>query len=307
MNDPYFAMIAFAYVVDKNSVKAGAKALGLTENKASELVANLEEHLGKQLLIRRARSFDLTAEGQKIYQAAREMLEIGTEGLQSLTSERKSRMQVLRLDMPVFLSGGILREVVQDFLLAHPAVSIELNFEQDTSEKGLELFDLVVSPDSPTSEDISFRKIEGTGAAFYAAPDLAERIKATPVRDVPSVIPILLGTDFSASEWAKLFYRGAGSVFPAISYRIKCDDIGLVHNLCRSGAGLAILPRSRVGPDLASGRLVQVLADLPVRQLEFFAQWRKTNVRLPLIQTFLDHVDDRLNRMRAELSYRSKP
>ena len=78
MNDPYFAMIAFAFVVDKNSVKAGAKALGLTENKASELVANLEEHLGKQLLIRRARSFDLTAEGQKIYQAAREMLEIGT-------------------------------------------------------------------------------------------------------------------------------------------------------------------------------------------------------------------------------------
>ncbi|PLS22005.1 LysR family transcriptional regulator [Neptunicoccus cionae] len=307
MIDPHFAMIAFAYVVDKNSVKAGAKALGLSESKASDLIANLEDHLGKQLLIQRARSFDLTAEGHRIYQAAREMLEIGTEGLQSLTSERSSRAQVLRLDMPVFLSGGILREVVQDFLLAHPIVSIELNFEPDTSEKGLELFDLVVSSDSPTSDDISFRKIEGTGAAFYAAPDLAERVKATPLCDIPAKIPILLGTDYSASDWAKLFYRGSGSVFPAISYRIKCDDIGLVHNLCRSGAGLAILPKSRIGADLVSGRLVQVLEDLPVRQLEFFAQWRKNNVRLPLIQTFLDHVDDRLNRMRAEISYRSKP
>ncbi|GGA21301.1 LysR family transcriptional regulator [Neptunicoccus cionae] len=307
MIDSHLSMIAFAVVADHNSVKAGAQALGFSESKTSDLISNLEDRLGKQLLIRRARSFELTTEGQRIYQTAREMMEIGSEGLETLTGDRGARAQVLRLDMPVFLSGGILREVVQDFLLAHPTVSIELNFEQDTSEKGLELFNLVVSSDSPTSKDISFRKIEGTGAAFYAAPDLAERVKATPIREIPSKIPILLGTDFSASEWAKLFYHGAGSVFPAISYRIKCDDIGLVHNLCRCGAGLAILPKSRVGQDLVSGRLVRVLEELPVQQLEFFAQWRKNNVRLPLIQTFLDHIDDRLNRMRAEIYYRPKP
>ncbi|WP_069299833.1 LysR family transcriptional regulator [Neptunicoccus sediminis] len=307
MIDPYLSMIAFAVVVDYNSVKAGARELGLSEAKTSALISDLEDRLGKQLLIRRARSFELTAEGMRIYQTAREMLEIGTEGLQSFGGGRKTRAQVLRLDLPVLLSGGILREVVQDFLLAHPNVSIEINFEQDTSEKGLELFDLVVSSDSPTSTDISFRKIEGTGAAFYAAPDVAERMKGTPVQEIPAKIPILLCSDHSASDWAKLFYRGAGSVFPAISYRIKCDDIELVHNLCRSGAGLAILPKSRVGADLASGRLVPVLEELPVRQPEFFAQWRKNNGRLALIKTFLDHVDDRLQRLRAEVSHRPSP
>lgn len=293
------SMAVFAVVVEEGSFKAAGEKLGLSSTVVSQHITRLQEQVGHVLLVRGTRKMVLTDEGQILYVAARNMVHVAKAGLDRLTDVDRVPTGNLRINMPVFLSGGILQEIVEDFLLSHPKVSIELDFVKELSHPANDNYDLAVTTSRVKGNLVSYRKIVGAGAAFYAAPDLADRISVIPTQDIPLKIPILLGADYSSSDWAAMFFDGAKGMLPNIQFRIKCDDIGLIHKLCTSGAGLAILPKSRALADVASGRLVPVLQEINLIQVEFFALWATNSHKSELILSFLDHVDDSLNRMMA--------
>ena len=299
MIDKIRSMAVFSFVVEEGSFAAAGLKLGLSAAAVSQHINELQDQVGHVLLVKRGSSQEPTDEGHVLFLAAREMVRMAETGLDTMADTDRVSSGSIRISMPVFLSGGILQEIVEDFLLANPKVSMHLDFVKNLSNPLSEEYDLSVTTALVENSEVSYRTLVGGGAAFYAAPDLAERIAEMEVSDVIRKIPILLSSDYTASDWAAMFQNGSKGVKPNVKFRIRCDDMGLIHKLCTAGAGLAILPRSRTFADLASGRLVPVLKDLNVKQVEFFAIWATRSHKSELILSFLDHVHDSLQRMKS--------
>lgn len=299
MIDKIRSMAVFSFVVEEGSFAAAGLKLGLSAAAVSQHINELQDQVGHVLLVKRGSNQEPTDEGHVLFLAAREMVRMAETGLDTMADTDRVSSGSIRISMPVFLSGGILQEIVEDFLLANPKVSMHLDFVKNLSNPLSEEYDLSVTTALVENSEVSYRTLVGGGAAFYAAPDLAERIAEMEVSDVIRKIPILLSSDYTASDWVAMFQNGSKGVKPNVKFRIRCDDMGLIHKLCTSGAGLAILPRSRTFADLASGRLVPVLKDVNVKQVEFFAIWATRSHKSELILSFLDHVHDSLQRMKS--------
>nr|WP_325252981.1 LysR family transcriptional regulator [Amylibacter sp.] len=299
MIDKIRSMAVFSFVVEEGSFAAAGLKLGLSAAAVSQHINELQDQVGHVLLVKRGSNQEPTDEGHVLFLAAREMVRMAETGLDTMADTDRVSSGSIRISMPVFLSGGILQEIVEDFLLANPKVSMHLDFVKNLSNPLSEEYDLSVTTALVENSEVSYRTLVGGGAAFYAAPDLAERIAEMEVSDVIRKIPILLSSDYTASDWAAMFQNGSKGVKPNVKFRIRCDDMGLIHKLCTAGAGLAILPRSRTFADLASGRLVPVLKDVNVKQVEFFAIWATRSHKSELILSFLDHVHDSLQRMKS--------
>lgn len=299
MIDKMRSLAVFSVVVEEGSFKAAGLKLGLSAAVVSQQISSLQEQTGHNLLVKRGTRMDLTDQGHILFQSAREMVHIAEKGLDNLADSDKVSFSSIRISMPVFLSGGVLQEIVEDFLLANPKISMHLDFVKTPSNPVKDDYDLALTTELIENSEISYRNLVGGGAAFYAAPDLAERIAQMDVNEITQKIPILLGSDYTASDWAVMFQNGTKGVKPNVKFRIRCDDMGLIHKLCKSGAGLAILPNSRTFSDVASGRLVPVLKEVNLKQVDFFAIWATRSHKSELILSFLDHVDDSLKRMKS--------
>ncbi|MDR6264254.1 LysR family transcriptional regulator [Roseobacter sp. N2S] len=299
MIDKIRSMAVFSFVVEEGSFAAAALKMGLSAAAVSKHVDALQEQIGHVLLVKRGSNLEPTDEGHILFLSAREMVRMAEIGLETMADTDRVSSGSIRISMPVFLSGGILQEIVEDFLLANPKVSMHLDFVKTPSNPLSDEYDLSVTTALVESSEISYRTLVGGGAAFYAAPDLAERIAQMEISEVIRKIPILLSTDYTASDWAAMFQNGTKGVKPNLKFRIRCDDMGLIHKLCTSGAGLAILPKSRTFSDVASGRLVPVLNDVNLKQVDFFAIWATRSHKAELILSFLDHVHDSLQRMKS--------
>lgn len=299
MIDKIRSMAVFSFVVEEGSFAAAGLKLGLSAAAVSQHINDLQDQIGHVLLVNRGPNLEPTDEGHILFLSAREMVRMAETGLETVTDPDRVSSGNIRISMPVFLSGGVLQEIVEDFLLANPKVSMHLDYVKTPANPLSDEYDLSVTTALVESSEISYRTLVGGGAAFYAAPDLAVRIAQMQVSEIIRKIPILLGSDYTASDWAEMFQNGTKGVKPNVKFRIRCDDMGLIHKLCTSGAGLAILPRSRAIADVASGRLVPVLSDVNLKQVEFFAIWATRSHKSELILSFLDHVDDSLNRMKS--------
>ena len=68
------ALEVFCEVVRRQSFSRGAATCGISQSAASQLVAHLEEELGFQLIDRRHRPLEPTAEGTRYHEGCQELL-----------------------------------------------------------------------------------------------------------------------------------------------------------------------------------------------------------------------------------------
>ena len=69
------AMRIYVRVVERGSISMAAQDLGIGGPAVSERIDRLEKHLGCRLLLRHARAFTCTSEGQRFYERSRAILD----------------------------------------------------------------------------------------------------------------------------------------------------------------------------------------------------------------------------------------
>jgi DNA-binding transcriptional LysR family regulator len=118
----------FCDVVDRRSFTAAADQNGLSQSAASQLVQQIEEHLGTQLLDRSRRPFVLTPEGKAYYEGCRRIV----REYEALESQVKSLHDAIagRLTVAAIYSVGLahMRRYVQKFRSMHPNASVRLEY-----------------------------------------------------------------------------------------------------------------------------------------------------------------------------------
>src|SRR6266481_3623984 len=120
------AMKAFVSAVDEGSLAGAARRLGRSPAAVSRAIAFLENHVGIELLHRTTRSLKLSEAGERYAAACRRVLVDLEEAELSVASERTAPRGTETITAPPISGEEILRPIIDAYLEAYPAVSVNL-------------------------------------------------------------------------------------------------------------------------------------------------------------------------------------
>ena len=248
----------FLEIVERGSLAAAGRALGLSPATVSERLAALESYYGATLLQRTTRALHLTDEGRLVVEGARRVLEEAGELEARVRLGREALSGPIRISAPVDLGHGVVAETVDRFLAQHPDISVELVLTDGYVDVVGEGVDLAVRFGELADSTLRLRRLGRHRRVVCAAPSyLAEH-------GVPAVPADLEGHSCLLMRFGRHLdnvWRFRGGERVLVRGNRTTNDSLLVGRWCVSGFGLAWRSVLDVGGELASGELVEVLVD----------------------------------------------
>lgn len=242
----------FLHIVTEGSITAGARRMHLSLPSASARVRSLERQAGVELLVRRRRGVRPTPAGSALARHARGVLTLTARLESAVAGYARSRTAQLTL-----LGGGsamhrLVPRALVSFLRAHPDVDVTVS-ESRTPRTVRMLADgeahLGVVLDGE-ARDCGLRT-EPLGddslvVVGQAGGVLAGR-SALAYSEVAEHPLVGLDADSSLRRWIE---KHLGPHASAARYRTTVADLGVLVSLAAAGAGLAVVPRRAIGPEV---------------------------------------------------------
>lgn len=283
-------MRAFAAAVREGGLAAAGRQLGLTRSQVSKLVQALEQRLGVLLLVRTSRSLSLTDAGREYHERVADILARLAEAEQALAGRQLEAQGPLRVNAPMSFGLRLVAPLMAGFLARHPKVSVDLHLDDrviDPLEAG---FDVTVRVAALADSSLVARRLCAVPRVLCASPGyLARRGAPAEAEDLREHDCLHYGYLASGGEWL-LARSGEPPVAVAVRGRLCSNNADALQRLALDDGGIALLPRFVVGPDLAAGRLVEVLAGWVAPAIAAHALYLRAP-RVPAkVRVFVDHL-----------------
>lgn len=261
--DVLAAMRVFVRVVERGSLSAAARDLGMGQPAVSERIAKLEEHLGVRLLTRSTRSLSPTAIGTLYYERSKNVIEAASLAETVVAGKSEALQGTLSIAAPYGIGETVLPKILQRFRKQHPHLAIELSLDDritDTAGEGV---------------DISLRLGDASESGNLARPlgYVRRALVASPEYLAAYGIP-LQPEDLSAHSFLKVAGSFKDNTVPLRqgsklqSYPVNpvwtLSNWRPLHSLLLGGAGIGILQIPTVTEALGAGALVRVLPEYEV-------------------------------------------
>jgi DNA-binding transcriptional LysR family regulator len=234
---------SFLTLAETRSFTRTADAVGRTQSAVSAQLRRLEEIVGARLFERTTRSVTLTADGERMVVHARAFLG-ASDALLARFREAEVEGEV-RFGSPEDFASAYLADILAAFAKAHPKV--RLHVRCDLTLHLLEQFadgalDVAIIKQDPRDTMRGARPLKTERLAWVGPPDA---VRAFPPADL---LPLVLAPSpcvYRSRATAALDRAGVpwSVVFASPS---EAGQIAAV----RAGLGHAVLPESRVPPDL---------------------------------------------------------
>lgn len=124
---------AFVGVVESRSFSRAAKELFLTQPTISAHISSLEKELNVRLLIRNTKEVNPSAEGKRLYQYARQMVDLQNTIFREFHSIKQEGKNVITLAASTIPSQYILPQVLSKFYVLHPEEQFRI-IESDSTD-----------------------------------------------------------------------------------------------------------------------------------------------------------------------------
>jgi DNA-binding transcriptional LysR family regulator len=284
------ALRTFLRVVETGSFSAAAHDLDVTQPAVSRQVAALEGHFNTRLLHRTTSGLSLTAEGERMMPMALRILEAVEELGDAAGSGGTVASGKVRISVPAPL-GLFLSERLGDLLAAHPKLSVELMFREQSSDMIEERLDLEVRLGSVADSSLVCRRIGWTTAFLVASPAyLARKAPPRQPRDIKDHECLCYNRAGEANAWS--FSNGAEDISVRISPRLTACSAVAIHRAALAGAGLAVLSHIIAVPDIIAGRLIPVMEGFQPSRLPITVVYPSRRNMALRVKTVLDFLTD---------------
>ena len=278
-------LVAFVRTVDSGSFSSAGRFIGSSPSAVSKSVARLERRLGVRLLQRSTRTLSLTTEGAAYYERVAPLLR-AIEDAEDVVQMADDARGLLRVTAPVFLGRTLIGAWSEAFLARHPNVKLELSVTDRHVDLIREGFDIALRIGELPDTELTARKLADLPMVIIASPGYLAR------RGVPRTVENL-------RQHACLRYLLAGRSYPFLfadgtnftpDGPLDSDDGVTLFHAALHGAGIAQILRFAAEDDLAAGRLVEILPNLPMPSVPTHAVHafgRQLPVRARLFMDFL--------------------
>ncbi|HEX7913870.1 MAG TPA: LysR family transcriptional regulator [Paraburkholderia sp.] len=265
------AFEVFVTVVNRGSFARAADALDTSPANVTRYVNELEAHLGTRLLNRTSRKLSLTEGGETLYARCRTILEdvAETEGLVSTTSiEPRGR---LRINAPVTFGILHLAPLWPQFMQKYPDVELEIALIDRVVDIVEEGFDLAIRISRAGTADHAARKLATSRNILCASPDYLERWEH-PQTPADLARHRCIGYSYSATgdEWQLIDSSGKTHAVE-VNCHMRTNNGDTARAAALAGQGVIWQPTFMIGDDLRAGRLVRVLPEFRLPDIDVLA------------------------------------
>lgn len=295
--DRLISLRVFVAAVEEGSLTGAARRLDMSPAMASKYVASEEKRLQARLLHRNSRSLGVTAVGHVYYRRCSEILNAFDEAIEEASSAQRTVSGVLRIAAPVTFGALHLGDVVSDFLNDHPAVEIEVLFDDeyvDIIDGGI---DLAVRIGRLRDSDLVARRLAPCRMIFCASPGFLDK-HGSP--NTPEQLRRLPRVQFegavSDGGWSATDSSGR-IVLVDGPVRLRANNMQALLSAATAGIGIAYGPSFAFNNSVASGELVPLLTGYRTFDLDVNVVFPTARLVSTKVKTFVDY----LNRLKYEL------
>ena len=285
-------LLLFARVVDEGSFSRAAGRLSLPKSTVSRRGAALEAQLGERLLLRTTRKLTVTDFGHSVLEHAHHVVD-EVEATASLAQHRQVEPSGrLRVSMPGDLANLVMAPLLAEFVLAHPAITLEVDLSARFVDLIGENFDVAIRMgDLRDDASLAARRLVVFTGSLYASPAYVAR------RGAPSEPEALMEHDAlrllmrNGEPMPWILIRGEQRWEGIPPGRATANSPELLIRLARSGAGITIVSDHFVEPYVRSGELVPVLAEWNLPPVPAMAVFPGRRLMPARTRVFLDALE----------------
>jgi DNA-binding transcriptional LysR family regulator len=247
---------SFLAIVDSGSFTKAAERVHKTQSAVSMHIRRLEEQLGCALFVKQGRGARLTAEGERLIEFARRMIQVEAGALAALS--RKGLRGAVRLGMPDDYAESFLAEILSRFNRRHPFVEVSVVCEASldlAAHVAAGALELALVTDHPGFHGFELLREE---PLVWAA---AERFR---VED-GAPVPLALGS--GTCVWRRAAEDALAAAPRPTRGLFFSKNFSAIGTVVRAGLAATILPMSLVGEGLRRLGPNEGMPELPANRM----------------------------------------
>ncbi|MFX4221622.1 MAG: LysR family transcriptional regulator [Thalassobaculum sp.] len=287
------ALHLFALVVERGTISAAGRALGLSKTVASKRLQDLEAALSVSLLNRTTRHVSATEAGLALYDRIVPLIRDMDAILQQISESAEEPSGILRI--LARRSFGMLHIVptLASFRLAYPAVSIDLRLTETVEIGPSHGVDIAIRLGRPVEKSLDWRRLTTDRRMLCASPEyFRDHTPPMGLDDLDRHNCLAYGQEAEPAVWVSEHL--GKRVDTVVTGSLRSNSGEVLREAAMNGLGLALLPEWMIAWDVAAGRLRTCLEHLRLYPAgygaEIYAVYRRDQ-RLPgKIEAFLNHL-----------------
>ncbi|WBO20882.1 LysR family transcriptional regulator [Sphingomonas abietis] len=284
--DRLATLALFIRIVDRGSFSAAAADCGVSRPVATGAIKALEQRLGTRLLQRSTRHVQPTVEGEAYYHrcvAILADLEDADRGSNGAVAG------LVRVDVAGYLARTMLLPALPALLARHPALTVHLGEGERFVDLVREGVDCVVRAGALPDSDMVVRRLGEMKEITVASPRyLADHgVPATP-DDLDGHVMIGFVSSRTGQTLPLEFTRDGEVIEVALPSRVLVNGADSSATAARLGLGLVQAPAYRFADDLASGALIEILADFLPTPTPVSVLYPSNRQLSPRVRVFVD-------------------
>ncbi|MDN0076463.1 LysR family transcriptional regulator [Crenobacter sp. SG2303] len=287
------SMEVFVAVVEAGGFSAVADRFSMSAPMVGRHVRHLEEQLGARLLTRTTRRQSLTEIGRLYYERCRQILADIRAAESSVEVLRVEPRGLLRISAPVTLGTQALTPLVAEYLMRYPQVSIELLLDDRVVDLVGEGIDAAIRIGQLQDSTLVSRPLAPYRMVIAAAPAYLARA-GTPTRPDELARHHCLGFTHWGRYWSWPPGGESDGVEAASPNRFRTNNGQALRMAALAGLGIILQPEVLMADELASGRLVPLLADYTPAARPVQIVYPQDRLATPKLTRFVEFVRERL-------------
>lgn len=287
-------IVLFVHVAKLGSLTAASRALALPKSTVSRKLSQLEERLGARLVQRTPRHLSLTERGKIFFEHCSGLLEmLANAEAAVMDSERTPRGQ-LRVSAGTDFGVAVVGPLIQEFLAAHPQVTIDLYLSDRTVDLVAEGFDVAIRIGAVRGAALLTRMLGKTAGVLCASPAyLAQSGAPSSPEELDHHRCIVYNAPPHSHEW-ELRSEDDSRLTVQVKTRLTVNSLAMVRDAAMAGLGIARLPTFICGEALAAGQLVRVLPRHAAVERPVYAVCVGRKYMPAKVRAFLDFLAERM-------------
>lgn len=223
-------------VAEGGSLAEAARLLKVNHTTVLRRVAAFEAHVGLRLFDRLPTGYRLTAAGEEVAQAARQVRETVVGFERQLVGQDLRLTGTIRVTSTDTLAASVLPRALASFARAHAGVRVELGTNTLIANLSRRDADLAVRPTRKPPEHLVGRRVCAVAFSIYASAEYLERTPAR--RDLARHAWLVPDDSLAGTSVARWVARELKGVVPSL----RADTFTALAHAARAGAGVVALP-----------------------------------------------------------------
>ncbi|WP_437884171.1 LysR substrate-binding domain-containing protein [Pseudomonas sp. LRF_L74] len=279
----------FVAVAECGQFTAAAEKLGLSSSQVSRQVAKLEEHLQARLFYRSTRKVVLTEAGQTFLHHCQRLQDAREEALRAVGELADEPKGLLRMTCAVAYGERFIVPLVNQFMAQHPQLRVDIELTNQTLDLLHSGMDLAIRLGRLQDSRMIAARLAPRVMHLCASPLYLERYGRPHSLSELARHNCLIG---NSDQWT--FQQDGREQSFRVQGNWRCNSGEAVLNAALRGFGLCQLPDYYVRPHLASGALVELLAQHKPPNTAVWALYPQQRHLSPKVRQLVDLLKEGL-------------